>query len=508
MKRHTLPVLVPSLLLPLLGACDTREASAADHRETAATDPGEPAESAAYSADEVVPVGADAFERISVDHSDLDGIVAAKRVRVLTPYARPFFFFRGAEPRGITYEIFREYGTFLEEREGLRRGDLEVIHVPCELDSVIPWLEAGLGDIAAGALTVTPERADLVAFSQPIVDGVEEIIVTSSEAAPIASLEDLAGREVWVAASSSYAGHLRSLSAELEAAGLAPIVVTEAPVTLSTEDLFEMTSAGIVEVMVSDGYKAELWAEVLDGLRPRTDLVLHGGGQIAWAVRRDSPELLASLDDFVERSKQGTLLGNVLIDRYFGTTKWIENPLDPKATKRLAQYERWIRDACEEHGFDWLRVAAQCFQESGLDPNAKSYAGAIGLMQLLPATAKDMGCDDPYDPDQNIRAGVKYLAWLRDNFFDQPELDEINRMDLILAAYNAGPGNVRKWRRKAPERGLDPNVWRGNVERLALEHVGVQPIRYVDNIEKFYVAYTLSWGLQREREQAMESMEY
>ena len=127
-------------------------------------------------------------------------------------------------------------------------------------------------------------------------------------------------------------------------------------------------------------------------------------------------------------------------------------------------------------------------------------------MQLLPATAQDMGCDDPYDPEQNLRAGVRYLDWLRTNYFSDPEIDAVDRMDLILAAYNAGPGNVRKWRRLAPERGLDPNRWRENVERLALEHVGVQPVRYVDNIEKYYVAYTLSLGLAQQRDEMMREV--
>jgi len=172
----------------------------------------------------------------------------------------------------------------------------------------------------------------------------------------------------------------------------------------------------------------------------------------------------------------------------------------------MDQYAGWIQELAEEYDFDWLRIAAQCFQESALDPNAVSSSGAVGLMQLLPATAADMGCDDLRDPEQNLRAGVRYLDWLRSNYFSDPELDEVDRMDLILAAYNAGPGNVRKWRKQAPARGLDPNRWRENVERLALEHVGVQPIRYVDNIEKYYVAYTLSYNLATKREEMLRSM--
>jgi len=436
---------------------------------------------------------------LGVDRGDLDELLAQKRLRVLVPHARPFFFIDRGQPTGITYELFREYGAFLEEERGLRRGDLNVVYVPCELDAVIPWLKAGYGDVAAAALTVTPERAEEVAFSAPLVRGVAEIVVASPGATELASLDDLAGREVRVTAGSSYAEHLRILSDQLAARGLGSIDVQELPATLSTEDALEMVSAGILELTVCDDYKVELWAEVLPGLVSREDLVVHSGGELAWAVRRESPDLLASLDAFVGHARKGTLLGNVLIKRYFATTKWIENPGDPENTERIRRYAGWMQELAEEHGFDWLRVAAQCFQESGLDPRAESSAGAIGLMQLLPSTAADMGCEDLHDPEQNLRAGVRYLAWLRENFFADPELEEAERMDFILAAYNAGPGNVRKWRGQAPERGLNPNRWRGHVERLALEDVGVQPIRYVDNIEKYYVAYSLSLDLAAER---------
>ena len=487
--------------LGMLVGCDREPVSAAAAPRATAPEPVPPAASAPVYVEPAPPSGVEA--RLHVDRRDLSDMLAQRRVRILVPYARPFFFFDQAEPRGISYELFREYGSFLEQRSGLRSGDLEVLYVPCELDSVLRWLDEGYGDVAAAALTVTPERARRAAFSDPLVEDVSEIVVTCAGARPLESVDDLAGLDVWVVAGSSYAGHLRALSENFEARGLAPMQVLETPSTLATEDLFEMVHAGILELTVCDGYKAELWAEVMTGLVPRRDLVVHSGGAIAWAVRPENPELLESLNAFVAEARQGTLLGNVLIKRYFDSVKWIENPIDEQAQARMDQYAAWIQELAGEYDFDWLRVAAQVFQESGLDPNAVSYAGAIGLMQLLPATAADMGCDDPYDPHQNLRAGVRYLDWLRSNYFSDPEIDEVDRTDLILAAYNAGPGNVRKWRVQAPARGLDPNRWRDNVERLALEHVGVQPLRYVDNIEKYYVAYTLSYGLALRREEML-----
>jgi membrane-bound lytic murein transglycosylase MltF len=307
--------------------------------------------------------------------------------------------------------------------------------------------------------------------------------------------------EVWVAAGSSYAEHLRALRADLEQRNLATIGIRETP-TLSTEDLFEMVSAGVIDFMVSDAYKAELWAEVLDGLRPRPDLVVHAGGSLAWAVRKNNPELLLGLNEFVLDARQGTLLGNVLAKRYFGSTRWIENPIESDHRTRFEEQSAALREIATEYEFDWLRIAAQCFQESRLDPEARSASGALGLMQLLPSTASDMGCEDPFDPEQNLHAGMRYLVWLRENFFDDPELQEPDRTELILAAYNAGPGTVRRWRRQAAANGSDPNRWRKNVERIAFQDGNLQPIRYIENIEKYYIAYSLALELDKDRERA------
>ena len=443
---------------------------------------------------------------LRAQYGDYSELVERKHLRVLVPHAPPQFFFERGQPRGVTYEVFEQYGRFVEQREGLRSGDLTIVYVPCELELVIPWLTEGYGDIAASALTVTDARAEQVAFTAPLVEGVKEVLVTGPGAPSLDSLDDLAGREVWATAGSSYVEHLAALSAELAGRGLEPIAVRVAPGTLSTEDLLEMTHAGIFDLAVCDDYKARLWTELLEDLQLREDLVVHAGGDLAWAVRPESRELLESLNAFVGEARKGTLLGNVLIKRYFGSTRWIEDPTGDARAAEIERYAAWMQSLGAEYGFDWVRLAAQCFQESGLDPSATSPSGALGLMQLLPSTGADMGCDDLLDPEQNLRAGVRYLDWLRTHFFADPDLDEVERMDFILAAYNAGPGNVRKWRKLAPERGLDPDRWRDHVERLALEHVGIQPLRYVDNIEKFHVAYSLALELSeaRSRERGAE----
>jgi membrane-bound lytic murein transglycosylase MltF len=204
-------------------------------------------------------------------------------------------------------------------------------------------------------------------------------------------------------------------------------------------------------------------------------------------VRRENPELKRELDAFLLSSRKGTSTGNILFKRYFQDTKWIEAPDLDLHSGSLGAILEPLQRIAEQHGFDWRLIAAQAYQESRLDPAARSRSGAIGLMQLLPSTAKDMGFDDVSSPEDNLQAGIRYMAWLRDTYFSDTALPEEVRVDFALAAYNAGPGRVRRWRLEAAELGIDPDRWFGGVENLALERVGFEPVRYVANINKYFV---------------------
>ena len=151
-------------------------------------------------------------------------------------------------------------------------------------------------------------------------------------------------------------------------------------------------------------------------------------------------------------------------------------------------------------------VAAQGYQESRLDQKARSSAGAIGIMQLLPSTAadKNVGIPDISTAENNIHAGVKYLDFIRNRYFSDPEMDTFNKTMFAFAAYNAGPARVRKLRDKAAQQGYDPNVWFDNVELLAAKEIGRETVQYVANILKYYIAYRLSLQQQLERKQARD----
>jgi len=293
---------------------------------------------------------------------------------------------------------------------------------------------------------------------------------------------------------SSYAEHLRDLDRRLRAEGHSPIRIIESAARLTTEDLLEYVNAGTIEITVADDFRARLWSDVLPNVVVREDLVVHEGGHVGWAVRPGNPELLAALREFSNRVKKGTLLGNMLFKRYYQNTRWIDDATDPEEQRKLEQFRSLFRRYGDQYGFDWRAIAAQAYQESGLDQSKHSRTGAIGLMQVLPSTARGprVGIPDITDVENNVHAGVKYLAFLRDHYFSDPGLEDEDRVAFAWAAYNAGPAKVRRMRERAREMGLDPDRWFHNVEYAALAIVGRETVRYVANIYKYYVAYKLA----------------
>jgi len=441
------------------------------------------------------------------DRSDWPAIEQRGVLRVLVPLDRTNFFFAGNRLRGMEYELVHEFERELSKERAGNRPQIDIAYVPVAFDRLLPALIEGLGDVAAGGLTITPEREQQVAFSEPYLTGVAQIVVAHRDAPPLDSLDELAGRTVAVAAGSSYVGSLERLNQSFATRGLAPVRVETPGRGFATEDLLELVHCGAFPYTVADHHLAELWAGVLPGLRLEPALQLSSGDRIAWAVRRENPLLKAELDAFLVAHRKGTSTGNVLFQRYFQETKWIEARDLDLGSGKLGPILEPLQRLSEQYGFDWRLIAAQAYQESRLDPKARSRSGALGLMQLLPATAKDMGFDDVSDPEDNLHAGIKYMAWLRDNYFSDPGVPEAARVDFALAAYNAGPGRVRRWRNEAPGLGVDATRWFGGLENLALEKVGSEPVRYVANINKYYVILVRLLEEQARKDAELEKLQ-
>mgnify|MGYP006284790209 CR=1 FL=1 len=422
---------------------------------------------------------------------DLDAIRQRGTLRVLVSYSRTNFFFAGARPAGFEAELMRGFEKHLNRGVRDPLGRIRVVFVPTSYDRLIDDLLAGRGDVIATALSVTFERGLQVAFSDPYLPDVEEVLVHGTEVEGLGTLADLDGRRLLVRADSSYAEHVRRLDEVLRSDGGRGLTLIEADPSLATEDLLELVSAGAVELTFADDYLARAWAPFLGGLVVREDVVLHPGIQIAWAVRPQSPALLAALNEYAATVRRGSKLGNLLFARYYESEERLRNPLDPTTRDRFEAMRSAFRRSGERHGIDWIALAAQGYQESRLDPNRVSPAGAVGVMQLLPTTARELGFDDLRSIDENIEAGATYLAQLRDRYFSKGDIAPENRLDFAWAAYNAGPARIRRLRSEAAEMGLDPDLWFDHVEQVAARRIGRETVDYVRNIVKYYVAYRL-----------------
>jgi membrane-bound lytic murein transglycosylase MltF len=265
-----------------------------------------------------------------------------------------------------------------------------------------------------------------------------------------------------------------------------------------------MVNAGLVRLVVVDSHKAEFWAQIFPKIRLHREAAVRTGGEIAWAFRQGSPKLKAVVNRFVATHKKGTSFGNQMVKRYFGSAKYVQNALAPD---ELAKYQRTValfRKYGDRYGFDALMLTAQGYQESQLDNQRRSRAGAVGVMQVLPTTGKEMQVGDVRKLDPNIHAGVKYLRFMTDRYFQDAPMEPVDKMLFAFASYNAGPAKIARLRKEAKQAGLDPNVWFNNVERIAALRIGRETVQYVSNIFKYYVAYRLLEDERQERERAKQ----
>ncbi|HJR21866.1 MAG TPA: transporter substrate-binding domain-containing protein [Dongiaceae bacterium] len=440
---------------------------------------------------------------------DLDGMRKRRQIRMLVPYSKTFFFVdKGGKQAGITHDVGHAFEEWLNKREKTKTLKISIVFIPVARDRLLSGLVDGLGDIAAGNITITEERAKIVQFGDPFAKDVKEVLVTGPTAAPIATLDDLAGREIHVRRSSSYFEHLEAVSRALEAKGLKSIAISDLDDELEDEDIMEMVNAGLLPWAVVDEHKAQIWTSIFTKLTVRSDLAINAGGEIAWAMRKDDPQLLAVLNEFTKTHKIGTTFGNILKKRYLGSDSFVKRSTSTEEIDKFQAIAELFRKYGQQYDFDWLMIAAQGYQESQLDQSARSPRGAVGVMQLMPKTAADptVGIPDIESVDNNIHAGVKYLRTLVDKYLDDPALDRKNRTLMAFAAYNAGPGNLRKFRKLAAESGLDPNIWFHNVEHAAAEIVGRETVQYVANIYKYYVAYRLATERNEERSKAKQGL--
>jgi len=437
---------------------------------------------------------------------DYDGMVERRQVRVLVVPNKMFYFLDRGHPRGINVDMFREFEKFINKRAETGVRAIEVIFVPVARGQLLKGLTQGRGDIAAANLTVTKERKAIVDFSDPMRTGVKEIVVTGPSAAPIATLDDLSGREIHLRVSSSYYEHAVRLNSAFKKQGRPPIKIVQASELLEDADLLEMVNAGLIPMVAVDDHKARFWGEIFAKITLHPGIVLNEGGKVAWAFRKDSPQLAKVVNAFVKGHKKGTMMGNIVFKRYLKENKWARNALSPEELAKFHAVVDLFKQYAARYDFDYLMTGALAYQESRLDNSKRSSVGAVGIMQMLPATAadKNIGIRHIEKLENNIHAGHKYLRFLQDRYFSDPAMGVLDRYLFTFAAYNAGPARVSQLRREAEARGLDPNVWFQNVEIVAAEKIGRETVQYVSNVYKYYIAYKLARDEYEARQKVLE----
>ena len=424
---------------------------------------------------------------------DFDGMVKRRVIRALVTFSKTNYFIDGFDGGGVTYEVLKEFEKYINKKLKRKHLKIHFLVIPVARNQIIPALVQGRGDIAAASLTITPGRQGVVDFAQPIFKGVDEIVVGGPGAPKLSSLEDLSGKEIYIRQSSSYYESLSRLNKLFKKRGRPQVVLKPADEYLEDEDLLEMVNAGLIPLIVVDDYLAKFWSQIFKDITLYPKIALNTGSEIAWMIRKNSPQLKKEINDFVKQHKKGTLFGNIMFKRYFQNTKWARNCLTDEDMKRFKTAVGFFKKYGQKYGFDWLKIAAIAYQESRIDQSKRSPAGAVGVMQILPDTAAGdpVNITNIEEMENNIHAGVKYLRWIYENYFENEKMDRLNKFLFTLASYNAGPARVKQLRREASKMGLDPNIWFRNVEIVAAKRIGRETVQYVSNIYKYYVAYRI-----------------
>jgi membrane-bound lytic murein transglycosylase MltF len=312
---------------------------------------------------------------------------------------------------------------------------------------------------------------------------------------------------VFVRKASAYFETLTRLNQRLQGEGKPAIVIDEAPDVLEDDDILEMVNAGLTPLTVVDDYLAEFWGQVFTSLTVRRDLTLRADGRLAIAFRKDNPKLRDAVNTWLKKHSKGDGFRNVIEQRYLQSAKYAKNAIANAERKKFQSVIDLFKKYGGQYQLDYLLMAAQGYQESTLDNNVRSPVGAIGVMQVMPPTGKELNVGDIREIEHNIHAGVKYMRFMMDQYFKDEPMDDLNKGLMTFASYNAGPGRIRQLRREAEKRGLDPNRWFNNVERVASERIGRETVTYVSNIYKYYLAYRLLTEQQERRDAAKRAVE-
>jgi membrane-bound lytic murein transglycosylase MltF len=440
---------------------------------------------------------------------DFDQMLERRHLRFAAPYSRTLFYSDKGRERGLTAELARDFEQYVNRKYAKQLGKrpFTIILIPSTRTELIDDVANGLADIGAGNLSVTEARLQKVDMVSPEDQKpMTEVLLTGPKSPAVATIDDLAGKTIHLRPSSSYFESVTRLNERFKKDGKPTAAIVRLPDALEDEDIMEMLNAGLLQFAVVDDWKAKIWAQILPNVKVREDIVLASGTRPGWAIRKGSPKLRAELEEFYQTfvKKQGAHAYRVA--QLQKRVKQIRNNAADAERKRFNDTLALFQKYGPKYGFDPVMLAAQGYQESQLRQDARSHVGAIGIMQIMPATGKELKVGDISVAEANVHGGAKYMDQLMTLYFKDANFNETNRSLFAFASYNAGPGRIAQMRKEAEKRGLDPNLWFNNVEIVTAEKVGIETTTYVRNIYKYYVSYTLLLESQEDIRKAREAV--
>lgn len=425
---------------------------------------------------------------------DYDEILKKRMLRILVPFRKTFFFVDKGNEFGVSAEAGKELEKWINNKYKFGSYTLKVVFIPKSEDQLISALRTGEGDLIAAPLSTTVENERIIDFTTPLIRDGSTILVTGPNAPQVRTIEDLAGQEIFIRQSSQYLLDIQKINAAFSKLNINPIIVRFIDREIEDEDILEAVNVGMLRYAIVHRRLAEIWSKIYTHITLRKDIIIKDNEQICWAVRKGSPLLLKEINEFIDKHAIGTSYGNEIFRRYFSETNTIRNSLSDEEYTKFTELIHIFKKYGQLYGIDPLMIAAQGYQESQLNQNKKSSRGAVGVMQLLPSTASasPIGITGiERDVDANIKAGTLYLRYIKDTYLNEPEIDEMNKILMTFAAYNAGPANLKTFRNFAREHGLNPNIWFNNVEYAAAVKIGHETVQYVGNVFDYYIAYKL-----------------
>jgi membrane-bound lytic murein transglycosylase MltF len=415
-------------------------------------------------------------------------------IRMAVPYDRTIYINDKGTPRGLSIQISKGLAKWINAKYSSQlKGKLISIKlVPTISAELLNSLISGRADIAVGDIGLyepISNSHDLIVNHASRVE--QEVLVTGPSSPVLQKMTDLSGQTVYGSRNTNFQMTLGALNEELRRDGRPPVNLISPLGDLDDEDLLEMLNAGLIQYVIVGNWKFKLWQSIYKNIVMHEELSVKDVGWIGWVVRANNQDLNDDLSGFYQSDEFDQSRRAFRQEDYKEHLKGLKDPIDKMAWARFESMRPLFNKFGAEYKLNPLFIASLGFQETLLNQSAVSGVGAIGVMQLMPATGMSLGVGDIHLLEPNIHAGADYMNQLVTKYFPDAQFEGNNRSLFAVASYNIGPNNVAKAREQAKQLGFNPNQWFGNVEFIATERMGYEPMIYVRNVYKYFMSYRL-----------------